>query len=114
MPEDKVNGSYYEAFCVQLVTSVGEKGILIPPKLHAVIALVGGMGRKRKILSICADMPKSVGYIEIIELGVRVPLPDGRGLVIITNVEESKIERYCYSVALVGTSVRGPALDREV
>ena len=114
MPKDKVNSSYDETFCVQLVTSVGEKGVLIPPKLHAVIALVGSMGRKRKILSVRADMPKSVGYIEIIELGVRVPLPDGSGLVIVTNVEESKVEGYCCDISFVGSSVKGPTLDCEI
>ena len=72
------------------------------------------MGRKSKILTIRAHMPKRVSYVQIIEFCVWVPLSDGSSFVIVADVEEGQIESNGYRVAFVGTGVGCPALDCEV
>ena len=65
-------------------------------------------------MSIRAHVSKGVGDVQVVELCIWVPLSDGGRLIIVADVEKSKVECNGGSIPLVGTRVGCPALDREV
>jgi hypothetical protein len=59
-------------------------------------------------------VPEGISNIQVIEFGIWVPLPDGGGLIIVADVQESEVEGYSRSIAFIGTGVGCSALDCEV
>ena len=101
MTEDEVDRANDETLCVQLVARVGQECILITPKLDTIVALIRGMGRKSKILTVRAHVSKRVSDIQVVELGIWIPLSDGGRLIIVADVEKSEIECDRSSIPLI-------------
>jgi hypothetical protein len=65
-------------------------------------------------LSVRTHVAKSIGDVQVVELRIWIPLSDRGGLVIITDVEKSEVERNGSSISLIGAGVKRPALDSEI
>jgi hypothetical protein len=59
-------------------------------------------------------VPEGVGDIQVVELRIWVPLPNSGRLIIVADVEKSKIKRNGSSISLIGARVGRPPLDGEI
>ena len=72
LTEDEINGSDDQALGVELVTGLGENGVLVTPELGGVVTHVGGVGGESKVLSIGVDVTECVLDDQVVHFGVGV------------------------------------------
>ena len=72
------------------------------------------MRTQHQILPILAHVSKRVGNVEVIELGIGIPLPDRRSQIIRGHVQKGKVVRDERCVAVVRPRIFGVALHGQV
>lgn len=114
LPEDKVHRTDDEAFGVQLTARLGQQRVLVSYQLTAIVCLAVRLGRDRQVLPVLGNVAECVDDVEVVDLGVGVPLAQSGGQVVAGGVDQGQVVRDGDLVVLVASGVAGVPLHGQV